>query len=113
MHVKRPVKTESLRGLFWAKKYRLREQLHWRSDKGPNDPSADGFSPQSHLISVGTIRPPWHHHSRIYGLKRLLQEPKVVTVLVRVVWRMVQHLQGHSVQRVLRSDYDMETGVGM
>jgi hypothetical protein len=68
MHVKRPIKTESLRGLFWAKKYRLLEQLHWHSDKGPTDPLADGFSPQSHSISVGTIRPPWHHHSRIYGL---------------------------------------------
>jgi len=47
------------------------------------------------------------------AFKRLLQEHKDVTVKVRVVGRMVQHLQGDSVQRVLRSDDDMETGVGM
>jgi len=47
------------------------------------------------------------------AFKLLLQEPKDVTVLVRVVCRTVQHLQGQSVQRVLRSDDDMEMGVGM
>jgi len=45
--------------------------------------------------------------------KRLLKESKDVTVQVRVAWRMVQHLQGQSVQRVQRSDDDMETGVGL
>jgi len=70
MHVIRPVKTESLGGLFWEKKYRLLEQPHGRSDRGPTDPSADGFPPQGHSISAGTIRPPWHlHHIRIYGLQ--------------------------------------------
>jgi hypothetical protein len=34
-------------------------------------------------------------------------------VQVRVVRRMVQHLQVHRVRRVLRSDDDRETGVGM
>lgn len=47
------------------------------------------------------------------AFKGLLQEPKDVTVQVRVVRRMVQHLQVHRVRRVLRSDDDRETGVGM
>jgi len=64
----RPVKTESLGGLFRAKKYRLLVQPHRRSNRSPTDPSAEGFTPQSHSISAGTIWPPRHHHSRIYGL---------------------------------------------
>jgi hypothetical protein len=47
------------------------------------------------------------------AFKFLHQKPKDVTVLVRVVRRMAQHLQGHSVQRVLRGDDDMEIGVCM
>jgi len=90
----------------------LLEQLHGHSDRGPSDPSADGFPP-----GILFLLEPFDHPGIITAVsttfKRLLQEPEDVTVLVRVVWRMVQHLQGHSVQRVVCSDDDIETGVVM